>query len=298
MVMIQGEYQPIVERTEQQLRPPKRIEDSMTGIVYDAHLYNEGASDVPAVLYLGLGSTATNASGRAFIDACVTECTEREFIVLGPDRYAGSLQATARADLRALDMLGVDKFDAIGMSLGGVLSSSVAAMAGVRTRSLVTVSSVGTKRGYSEYTLAIPRQLASLDTTPTIRQKQSIGQRLGEVCAMLDFLDPRTPERLKKVGAAVRLAVNASLSAAASELHPQTNWTDIVGAKDRLTHFADHLRIVRDRNLHHPRSSSIHVLSHKSHLWGDDRGELAQYIHRGLTRATPTSTNVHIPLVA
>ena len=280
------------EEFYRQLNSPQHVLDPVSKSDYSVYEFNSHSLERPIVIYMGLGSTALNASGQSYLKHHVDQIQDRRFLLIDPDQYAGSLDDTAQADLRILDQLEVEDADVYGMSFGGVQGARLAAHAGTRIKHLITVSTVGTKRGgYLEYARSIPGQMSDSggQIEPTV-SPATIRGRLAAFREVVDFVDIRNPRTIRKLGAAVRMIVQPSLESSAGALSPRTRWTDIVGAKDQLTDYADHLQIVSQRNETAPGSSSLHILSHKGHLWGDDRAELAAAVKQLLERKDPRNS--------
>ncbi|MDT4848028.1 hypothetical protein D3C86_2087160 [compost metagenome] len=67
-------------------------------------------------------------------------------------------------------------------------------------------------------------------------------------------------------------------------LAASTHWTDIVGIKDKITDYRDHLRVIRSRNERHPGSSTSFLVADQGHAWVTHRLYLAEIIGSVLSK--------------
>jgi hypothetical protein len=86
---------------------------------------------------------------------------------------------------------------------------------------------------------------------------------------------------LAKFGA---LMTHYAAGEAVAQLGPQTHWSDIVGGKDAVTRWTDHLAALRNRNAQFPRSSDQYVMTEETHSVGVHRPAMAEVVALTLDR--------------
>lgn len=232
------------------------------------------ASERPVVVYFGLGTTALTAMGRAYLYEYMS-ALERPIVTLRPltRRWQG-VADRAEVDATLLENMYDRDMDIVGASSGGLVASHVAASLGEAARHLVTVSSVGTKRGYAAYMKGLPGQfIAGLRESARMTRRHDtvpiIGARASHFFAMSHYGD---------LLQTVRASVAASLEVPIMQLHEQTKWHDIIGTKDNMTDYRDHLLLVAQRNQVLPHSATIDVMPGEAHMWATKRALLAEKV--------------------
>ena len=259
---------------EDALANPEVIDCPLNGQPYDVYQFNSAATERPLVVYLGLGTTALTGMGKAYLEGYVS-AIDRPILTMRPhaDIWAG-LAERAVSDASVLDAIDVSDIDIVGASSGGMLASCLAVEVGKRARHLVTVSSVGTKTGYLEYIASLPNQfLDGFKEAMAIRQQRDPMPIFSPQSSNF-FNVTRYGELMKTI----RQTVNASLAETIVTLNDDTRWIDMIGTKDHMTDYKDHLALVRQRNQEVPRSSSVYLLAGESHMWATKRSMLQKMV--------------------
>lgn len=241
---------------------------------YKLYSFENENAQRPLVVYFGLGTTAMTAVGRAYLHEYV-EMIDRPIVTLQPIANEWTdIKSRAESDIRALELAGLDEIDIFGASSGALLAGYVAARAGIRVQHLVTASCVGTKEGYGEYIRGLPGQFVD-----GIRESLSVLHEQNPLpvlsSASSQFFNVTQYSELIKT---IRQTVGGSLREVAPLFDKDTKWVDIVGTKDHMTSYKDHLEIVRERNIVHPHSSTVHLLGGESHMWAAKRSLLAKLV--------------------
>jgi pimeloyl-ACP methyl ester carboxylesterase len=241
------------------------------------HFENEG-TERPLVVYFGLGTTALTAMGRAYLQEYL-QAIDRPIITIQPvtGRWE-NLHARAESDARVFDAIGIDEMDLVGASSGALLAAYVAAHAGGRVNHLVTASCVGTKEGYAEYIRSLPGQFLDgvKESISVMRDQEPLPVFTAQSS---NFFNIKQYGELLKT---IHQTVEGSLSGVVPLLDRQTKWIDIVGTKDHMTSYVDHLKIARERNESLPHSSSVHLLGGESHMWAVKRSLLAEIVRTAI----------------
>ena len=133
---------------------------------------------------------------------------------------------------------------------------------------------MGTKTGYLEYIASLPNQfLDGFKEVMAIRQQRDPMPIFSPQSSNF-FNVTRYGELMKTI----RQTVNASLAETIVTLNDDTRWIDMIGTKDHMTDYKDHLALVRQRNQEVPRSSSVYLLAGESHMWATKRSMLQKMV--------------------
>ena len=131
--------------------PAYMTQNEITFGVFRLNRDNEQDGISPVVINLGIGEKAQSGEGRAALNA-FAQTIKRPIVVIDMPGLGASSDVSASKlakltfdslgnnYLEILNELGVDKFDAVGLSTGGVLASKIAERAGDRAEHLVTFS--------------------------------------------------------------------------------------------------------------------------------------------------------------
>lgn len=256
------------------LANPYTVGRSASSAGYEVFEFKNGSSERPLVVYFGLGTTAMTAMGRAYLQEYLN-VIDRPIITLQPLKNEWkNFRDRGENDAQIFDTLGIDEMDVVGASSGALLAEYVAVHAGERVRHLVTASCVGTKEGYGEYIKSLPGQFIDgfKESVSLVRQQDSMPVFTP---TSSNFFNVKQYGELIKT---IQQAVAGSLWDTAPLLHEDTKWTDIVGTKDHMTSYKDHVEIIRERNRAVPRSSSVYLLGGESHMWAVKRSLLAKLV--------------------
>jgi pimeloyl-ACP methyl ester carboxylesterase len=247
---------------------------------YRLYSFENDRTERPLVVYFGLGTTALTAMGRVYLREYI-DATDRPIVTLQPivNEWT-SFSARAESDSRVLALAGFEEMDIVGASSGALLAGYVAAHAGAHVKHLVTASCVGTKDGYGEYTRGLPGQFIDgiKESFSILREKNPLPVFTS---ASSQFFNITQYNELIKT---MRQAVKGSLWDVAPALDKDTKWIDIVGTRDHMTSYEDHLKIIRERNTVYPRSSAVHLLGGESHMWAAKRALLAKLVRDAIEK--------------
>lgn len=253
----------------------ERIRDVKNGIDHDiAYRNNELSERDPVVVYLGLGTTALSSTGQLYLDA-YAKAIERPVInIETPVRAFSSFVCQTESQLGALRQCGVDKFDVVGASSGAVAASYLAAQAQSDVLDLVTISIPNTRANMGDYAYRMPAQFFDgLHELISVIKKNDLKQVIGPGASNL-FNVTKIPELIHTI----KEILDTSLDDVPSMLAASTHWTDIAGTKDKITDYTDHLRVIRQRNILHPGSSTSFLVADQGHAWVSNRAYLADIV--------------------
>lgn len=265
--------------------PVRTIDDRLTNARYEVYVRGGDNLGNPLLLQLGLGSTVLNSVGGRYAEV-LAQMTERPvyaFHSARPSLTWSDFRQRAASDAVVADVMGFDVLDIVGISSGALNATCLAAEMGRRVSHLVTVSSVGTYRGYAAYLPGLPRQAwDSVVECMRLRRMQPGGlrKRSSNVFA---------PSEYRDLLETARQAVRTSLAAAVGGLSPVTVWRDVVGERDPLTDYRDHIALAEARNSDADTSSSVHVEPGMGHMWATKIERFAQLVREALDEAQPAS---------
>lgn len=263
---------PETSQFSQEMATPTFIEDPVTGINYATYTVNQDQSNKPVVLNLGWSVGAANEPGRNEVKAYAshydgpitvidTEATGQTSV---PNRHwikNATFDDIAASRLRVLDSLGLENFDIVGHSMGGVVAAKVAALAHERLAKLVTISTVSFKempKSQLAIGFVVKEGLSQRDY-----KKQAPKEIQEEVFSGFAGSLKSLPTLFKLY----KLMSHDVTSEAIRHLSPETKWFDFVGSLEHVTNWSDHLRLVRERNDSNPHSSYLYVLGSETHAW-------------------------------
>jgi len=197
-----------------------------------------------------------------------------------------NFETVAAAEKEVLDRellaLNSHEFDIVGVSQGGVIGERLAALYGERARTLVTASTPGfTRRNLADFGKAFAIDEAKLDRAIReeglynfTEQDAFYNRFYGDFSKILK-LPPEmfSSERIPTIFKYGVLLSGKVMTGVAYELSPKTTWVDVLGTKDRITGYQQHLNAVRSRNSSvkkgDPSNSSIHLLGDASHTYAN-----------------------------
>lgn len=251
------------------------IRDTQRGVTHEIVCRNVEFNDQPpVVVYLGLGTTALNSTGQLYLDT-YAEKLERPLITIDtPVRAFSSFDQQTESQLRALHEYGVSQFDVMGASAGAIAASHLAAHAQTDICNLVTVSIPNTRTGLAAYARRMPAQfIDGLRESLAVLRRGEFRQVIGPSASSL-FDVRKIPELIHTT----KEIFDTTLDDMPAILAASTHWTDIVGTKDKITDYHDHLRVIRSRNDIHPGSSTSFLVGDQGHAWVTHRLYLADII--------------------
>ena len=234
----------------------------------------------PVVINLAHGEEADRGAGRFDLNA-FAQTLDRPLVVIdmpgmGKSKWHNarsirnaSFDTIASDQLAILDKLEIKDFDIVGMSMGGVMSAKIAALAGARAKHLVTffapsfeerpvkemvgVASPQNQRDFHNAAEAAPEEVEDERIQAIEHKKANVGNG-----------------RLQTIGSILKyghLLTKAQLGQISDELSPTTQWLDIAGTQDAFSDWKSHVQTVRTRNSLHPRTSATHLISGETHAW-------------------------------
>lgn len=261
------------EQFTTEMTDPIHVEDLETGMNYGVYKINRDAPGLPLIINMAWSEAAGVLPGRKDLKAYATHINRPIFVIdtegrgetdvpNRTQRKELTFDDIAAAHLRIIDGLEIDEFDIVGRSMGGVIAAKMAEQAGERVGTLVTISTVG----FEEMKF---RELANgffikgsanlkdyINDAPEAIRDESGGAS--------PFTLKNTPTLLKLT----KLMTDKVVPDAVEKLSPSTHWCDVVGSKEEVTDWKDHLETVRRRNAQLPGSSSEHILGSEFHSWG------------------------------
>ena len=251
------------------------VRDTQSGVVHEIVCRNMEFSDqAPVVVYLGLGTTALNSTGRLYLDTYADRMERPLITVDTPVRAFSSFEQQTESQLRALRDYGVTRFDAMGASAGAIAASHLAAHAQADVGDLITVSMPNTRSGAMAYARRMPAQfIDGVRESLAVLRRGEFQQVIGPSASSL-FDVRKIPELIHTT----KQIFDTALDDMPSMLAASTHWTDIVGTKDKITDYHDHVRVIRSRNEMHPGSSTAFLVGDQGHAWVTHRLYLADII--------------------
>ncbi|MNT30369.1 hypothetical protein D3C72_1661590 [compost metagenome] len=214
------------------------------------------------------------STGQLYLDAYAEKIQRPIVTIETPARAFLSFEQQAESQLRALHEYGVIQFDVTGASVGAIAASELAAQAQADALNLVTVSIPNTRSSAVAYARRVPFQFVDgLQESLAVLRRGEFRQVIGPGASNL-FNARKIPELIHTT----KEIFNTKLDDMPSMLAASTHWTDIVGARDRMTDFKDHMRVVRARNEIHPGSSTSLLVADQGHTWVTRRRYLAALI--------------------
>lgn len=254
---------------------------------------NRDKTGIPLVVKLGFAQGAESRIGRPFLQA-LCEKVDQPIIVIDSVGFGKtsipSLSWVKRMNFkniaevekeildRELTALSAEKFDIVGISQGGVIGEQLAALSGEKVRTLVTVSTpCFKKRGIPGFAKAFMYDEAKLDVA--IRKKgeynftaqESFYNELYGAVSKILKLPPEmfSTARFPVILTYANLLRGETMLHTPRELSPETIWIDVLGTKDRITGYQQHLAVVRERNQLSQNNSRIHLLGDASHTYAN-----------------------------
>ncbi len=251
------------------------IRDVHKGVTHEIiHCNDEFSDRDPVVVYLGLGTTALTSTGQLYLDTYAQKMQRPIVAIETPVRAFSSFEQQTESQLRALREYGIDQLDITGASAGAIAASYLAAQAQDDVRNLVTVSIPNTRSDAVAYARRVPAQfIDGMRESFAVWRRGEFRQVIGPSASNL-FDIRKLPELIHTT----KEVFDTTLDDMPSMLAASTHWTDIVGTKDKMTDFQDHLRVVRSRNELHPGSSTSFLVADQGHAWVTHRSYLADLI--------------------
>lgn len=259
----------------------EQIQDDESGVIHEIVYRNSEFSErSPVVVYLGLGTTALTSAGQLYLDAYM-EKIERPIInIETPVRAFSSFEQQTKSQLQILRQYGVEQFDVVGSSSGAIAATHLAAHAQADVEDLVTISIPNTRASIGDYALHMPAQFADgIREFIAVTRRGELGQVVGPRASNL-FNVRKIPELIHTT----KEIFATSLNDVPAMLAASTHWTDIAGTGDKITDYKDHLRVVRERNDLHNRSSTSYLVTDQGHAWVLYRAYLADIIGSVLSK--------------
>ncbi|MFZ2836554.1 MAG: hypothetical protein WAZ21_04500 [Candidatus Saccharimonadales bacterium] len=259
----------------------EQIQDDESGVTHEIVYRNSEFSErSPVVVYLGLGTTALTSAGQLYLDAYM-EKIERPIInIETPVRAFSSFEQQTKSQLQILRQYGVEQFDVVGSSSGAIAATHLAAHAQADVEDLVTISIPNTRVNIGDYALHMPAQFADgIREFIAVTRRGELGQVVGPRASNL-FNVRKIPELIHTT----KEIFATSLNDVPAMLAASTHWTDIAGTGDKITDYKDHLRVVRERNDLHNRSSTSYLVTDQGHAWVLYRAYLADIIGSVLSK--------------
>ena len=281
------EASPETAQFAEEIKHPDYIEDEKSGIKYAVYELNKDKEGDPVVINLAWSVGADTPVGRNDLSAYAQkidrplkvidmEATGKTEVPNSEWRKSATFEEIAASHLRVVDKMDVDNFDLVGYSMGGVVSAKMAALAGDRVKNLVTISAPGfSELGLLKLARGFVVDEAKFAKEYSSSARESI-QEQSKKAGHGTYVGPRNLGGVMALAKYASLMAKPTLEGISKELSPQTHWVDVVGSKEAITDYADHLAVVGDRNLEHPHSSKSHILGSESHSWGLNTQSVAE----------------------
>jgi pimeloyl-ACP methyl ester carboxylesterase len=283
--------QPETEQFAEEMSHEQLVEDPETGLKLGVYELNRGKTGRPVVLHLPWSVSAASGVGRGDLNI-LAQHIDRPVVVIDIEGMGSSdaipgkvtFDDLAAAHLRVIDQIGIDEFDLAGFSMGGVMSARLAVAAGDRVKRLVTVSSPGfADEGFLSFAKHFAMDEGKFAKTYMAEAGEAVQRDMGDSGAG-SYVGPRNYRGIKALlGYAAQMS-KPVLADLAEHLSPKTQWVDIVGSKEAISDYADHLAVVRERNEKTPHSSQSHILGSETHSWGVHRAGVAEAISISLDK--------------
>ncbi len=290
---VQPLYHPPTEQFLEELVSPEIV--TAGGLSHAVYTFNRdklGDSDRPPVVAnLSYGIPVLGRYGATLMNALATQLDRP---VIGID-YPGvglssavrwselpvmSLPLAANARVKALEVLGHDAVDVLGICLGGVVAMHMAVGLGEKARSVQTHATPGFERSFIGLTL-----WSEMDEMYDARTEDYHLMALIDDEYTTDDFDhlKRAPTPIRGVEMKVRRAATeirlgaaiglgrSNIPALVNELHPNTHWRDVLGGHDSLTNLHNHTRSIEARNRRFPGSSELTAIKDIDHEWSRER---------------------------
>lgn len=261
------------EQFSKEIANPTLIQDPNSGINYSVYQLNQDSSGTPLLLNLSWSVAAGLKPGVGELKAYASHLKNRPISVIEAEAHGktdipnrswrknATFATIAASRLSIINALGIDDFDIVGTSMGGVIAAKTAELAGDRAKNLVTISTVSFEKMQ--------------------RLKFGIAFALKESAHQKHYYREATPEIQEEAGMgfvgskkSIPTLMNFYYMMAKSEvpnavlnLNPDTKWYDFVGSKEEVTDWRDHLAVLRQRNALIPRSSQLYILGSEKHSW-------------------------------
>lgn len=248
-------------RNERYAQKPvvERIVDKVSGIEYSVARFNVDELGRPLVLVLGLSSTVNRGAGED-ISREFAAHIRRPIIVIDnestgdtsiPDDTwlkGATVSSISQSRLRILDRMGVDDFDVAGYSFGGMVAAGVAAEAGDRVHSLVTIETPGFEDNNLRTAWHNAKDIARDKKTYKRGVAPEVIAREEETTGGSQKQSPLTARNFKTMYRMSVLMNSDQTTTAIPTLAPDTHWSDIVGSEDKVAGWRSHLSTVRARD--------------------------------------------------
>lgn len=273
--------QPETDQFKKEMLNPSYFEEG--GVRYgvfqlNTHMVADGG--IPVLINLAHGEEASVGAGRydlnAFAQTLGRPLVAIDMAGMGESKWQRSGQLSnatfdslAQNHLRILDSLGVEDFDIVGNSMGGVMGARIATLAGDRAKHLVTFSAPGFEarsvgamvlKNRKQNTRDFKRTKETLPHEVQVEVNSAVAHRKQNPSA-------KKIQMIRSILRYGRLLTEPVLGDIETQLSQTTQWFDVIGTNDAFSDWTQHTKAVDARNVHYPESSDIKLLKGETHAW-------------------------------
>lgn len=274
------EPQPETQKFKEEMLDPQYMEEGE--VRYGIFLLNRdlAGKDVnPVVINLAHGEEASVGAGRfdlnAFAQTIARPLVAIDMPGMGTSswlkrdyRRGATFDQLARNHLNIIDHLGINDFDLVGNSMGGIMAIKIAGIAGSRAKHLITLSAPSlegrsklqiilrdhrqNKRDFEATLASAPAAIRVEAEAAAAHKRQNSNNRMRTARTVLEY---------------ARLLAGVSLLGVQDKIDPSTKWVDVTGDQDTFSDWSVHKDVVERRNQLYPGTSRFEIQKGESHAW-------------------------------